>query len=150
MAWLNRGPEDGASWSDYPNNDRRTEHLVFSAMATVATRVAGGPQQSNAAEAFIRSFGELPAAPDQFASGGYIPLTDGGRFFDDYRHPTSSWIGAAALMAYRQAEGGRRWQLRDLIRQWLDADLSDERLLLQDWTTGETLFLRALAFRELE
>ena len=40
--------------------------------------------------------------------------------------------------------------LRDLIRQWLDADLSDEKLLRQDWITGETLFLRSLAFRALQ
>ena len=149
VAWLNRGPADGAAWSDYPNNDRRTENIVFAAMATVATRLAGGSQTSNAAAAFIRSVGELPPPPEQFASGAYIPLTNGGRFFDDYRHPTSPWTGAAAVMAYRQAQGGRRWALRRLIRQWLDADLSDEKLLRQDWTTGETLFLRSLAFREL-
>lgn len=150
VAWLNRGPQDGGAWSDYPNNDRRTENIVFSAMATVATRLAGGPQPGNAAAAFIRSVGELPPPPEQFASGAYVPLTTGGRFFDDYRHPTSPWTGAAAVMAYRQADGGRRWALRRLIRQWLDADLSDEKLLRQDWTTGETLFLRALAVRELE
>ena len=40
MVWLNRGPQDGAQWSDYPNNDRRTENIVFSAYAAVATRVA--------------------------------------------------------------------------------------------------------------
>lgn len=150
VAWLNRGPQDGAAWSDYPNNDRRTENIVFSAMATVATRIAGGAQPGNAAAAFIRSVDALPPPPEQFASGAYIPLTNGGRFFDDYRHPTSPWVGAAAVMAYRQAEGGRRWALRGLIRQWLEADLSDEKLLRQDWTTGETLFLRALAFRALE
>lgn len=150
VAWLNRGPREGARWSDYPNNDRRNENLVFAAYATVATRLAGGGGSSHAAEAFIGAAQTLPPATEQFASGAYVPLTTGGRFFDDYRHPTAPWIGAAAVMAYDQAEGADRRRLRDLIRTWLAADLGDENLLRQDWITGETLFLRALAVRELE
>jgi hypothetical protein len=149
IAWLNRGPPEGAHWSDYPNNDRRTENLVFAAYATVATRVAGEAGDSHAADAFIRSAAALPPATEQFASGAYVPLTTGGRFFDDYRHPASPWIGAAALMAYRQADGSRRRELRPLIHQWLAIDFGDENLLRQDWLTGETLFLRSLAFRTL-
>ncbi len=53
-------------------------------------------------------------------------------------------------MAYRQAAGGKRRVLRDLIRQWLAVDFGDENLLRQDWLTGETLFLRGIAFRTLE
>jgi hypothetical protein len=149
VVWLNRGPQDGARWSDYPNNDRRTENIVFSAYATVATRVTGA-QSSHAADAFIRAAHQLPPPTEQFSSGAYIPLTTGGRFFDDYRHPVSPWIGAASVMAYRQANGAQRRLLRDLIRQWLYADLGEENLLRQDWLTGETLFLRTVAFRELE
>ena len=52
-------------------------------------------------------------------------------------------------MAYYQAEGAPRQALRTIIRQWLDVDFSDEKLLRQDWTTGETLFLRELAFGDL-
>jgi len=150
VAWLNRGPPEGSSWSDYPNNDRRTENLVFAAYATVATRVAGENGASHAADAFIRSASALPPATEQFASGAYIPLTTGGRFFDDYRHPAAPWIGAAAMMAYRQASGSQRRELRALIRQWLAVDFGDENLLRQDWLTGETLFLRGVAFRTLE
>jgi hypothetical protein len=149
VVWLNRGPQDGGQWSDYPNNDRRTENVVFSAYAVVATRVAG-EEASHAAEAFIRAVRQLPPPTEQFSSGAYIPLTTGGRFFDDYRHPVSPWIGAAAVMAYRQADGAQRRLLRDLIRQWLDANLGEENLLRQDWLTGETLFLRAIALRQLE
>jgi len=54
------------------------------------------------------------------------------------------------MMAYRQASGGQRRQLRGLIRQWLAVDFGDENLLRQDWLTGETLFLRGVAFRTLE
>ena len=150
VAWLNRGPAEGAHWSDYPNNDRRTENLVFAAYATVATRVAGEIGESHAAEAFIRSAAALPPATEQFASGAYVPLTTGGRFFDDYRHPAAPWIGAAAIMAYRQASAGQRRTLRELIRQWLAVDFGDENLLRQDWLTGETLFLRSVAFRTLQ
>lgn len=149
VAWLNRGPAEGAAWSDYPNNDRRTENLVFAAYATVATRVAGESGDSHAADAFLRSASGLPPATEQFASGAYVPLTTGGRFFDDYRHPASPWIGAAAMMAYRQAGAGQRRVLRALIREWLAVDFGDENLLRQDWLTGETLFLRGLAFRTL-
>ena len=92
----------------------------------------------------------MPAATDQFASGAYDTLTTGGRFFDDYRHPGAPWIGAAAAMAYRQADGSQRRVLRGLIRQWLETNLGDENLLRQDWITAETLYLRALAFRELQ
>jgi hypothetical protein len=148
VVWLNRGPQEGTAWSDYPNNDRRTENLVFAAYAAVASRVAG-EETSHAAEAFIRSARTLPPATQQFASGAYIPLTTGGRFFDDYRHPASPWIGAASVMAYRQANGSQRRMLRDLINQWLEVDLGDENLLRQDWLTGETLFLRSVAFRTL-
>jgi hypothetical protein len=150
VVWLNRGPENGANWADYPTNERRTENLVFSAYATVASYAASNGQQSNAAAAFIRSARTLPAATDQFASSAYVPMTTGARFFDDYRHPTSPWIGAAAAMAYRQADGPQRRMLREIIRQWLAVNLSDEALLRQDWTTAETLFLRALAFPVLE
>lgn len=149
VAWLNRGPPEGASWSDYPNNDRRTENLVFAAYATVATRVAGEDGDSHAADAFIRSARALPPATEQFASGAYVPLTTGGRFFDDYRHPAAPWIGAASIMAYRQASAGQRRTLRPLIREWLAVDFGDENLLRQDWLTGETLFLRGVAFRTL-
>ena len=147
MLWLNRGPQDGANWSDYPNNPRRTEHLVFAAYATVATHVATDGQPGNAAAAFLRSARSLPAATDQFASGAYIPMTSGVRFFDDYRHPTSPWIGAASVLSYRQGDPAQRRVLREIIRQWLEVNLSDEALLRQDWITAETLFLRALAFR---
>lgn len=150
VSWLNRGPEEGAHWTDYPNNDRRTENLVFAAYAVVATHVAGAGAGSHAADAFIRSARALPAETEQFASSAYIPLTTGGRFFDDYRHPTSPWIGAAAVMAYWQGDRAQRRALRDIIRQWLDSDLTDENLLRQDWITAETLFLRSLAFRDLE
>jgi hypothetical protein len=149
VAWLNRGPAEGAAWSDYPNNDRRTENLVFAAYATVATRVAGETGENHAAEAFIRSAAALPPATEQFASGAYVALTTGGRFFDDYRHPAAPWIGAASIMAYRQASAGQRRTLRGLIRQWLAVDFGDENLLRQDWLTGETLFLRGIAFRTL-
>jgi len=148
VVWLNRGPQDGGQWSDYPNNDRRTENIVFSAYATVATRVAG-ETSSRAAEAFVRAARQLPPATEQFSSGAYIPLTTGVRFFDDYRHPVSPWIGAASVMAYRQANGAQRRLLRGLIRQWLDANLGEENLLRQDWLTGETLFLRGIALRQL-
>jgi hypothetical protein len=33
VVWLNRGPQNGANWSDYPTNERRTENLVFAAYA---------------------------------------------------------------------------------------------------------------------
>jgi hypothetical protein len=150
VAWLNRGPAEGASWSDYPNNDRRTENLVFAAYATVATRVAGEAGDAHAADAFLRSARILPPATEQFASGAYVPLTTGGRFFDDYRHPAAPWIGAAAMMSYRQASAGQRRALRPLIREWLAIDFGDENLLRQDWLTGETLFLRGVAFRAFE
>jgi hypothetical protein len=149
VVWLNRGPQEGVNWADYPNNDRRTENLVFAAMAAVATHVSGERGASHAADAFIRSARALPPITEQFASGAYIPLTNGERFFDDYRHPASPWIGAAAVMTYRRASTGPRRALRHIINQWIDADLGDENLLRQDWTTGETLFLRALAFRDM-
>ena len=150
VVWLNRGPENGANWSDYPNNERRTENLVFSAYATVATHVASGGQPGNAAMAFLRSAQSLPSPTEQFASNAYIPMTNGIRFFDDYRHPVSPWIGAASVIAWPQADGSQRRVLREIIRQWLDVNLSDEVLLRQDWLTAETLFLRALVFPELQ
>jgi hypothetical protein len=147
--WLSRGPPAGAQWTDYPNDDRRTENVFFSAMAAVASHLAGGPQDNQAAEAFVRSVTVLPGATETFPSGAYVELVNGERFFDTYRHPASAWIGAAAMMAYRQAAPADKRRLQPLIRQWLDVDLSDENLLRQDWITAETLFLRALAFREL-
>ena len=149
VVWLNRGPQNGANWSDYPNNQRRTENLVFAAYATVASHVASGGQAGNAGAAFLRSASSLPPATEQFASGAYIPMTSGARFFDDYRHPTSPWIGAAAVLTYGQADSSQRRVLRGIIRQWLELNLSDETLLRQDWITAETLFLRALALPAL-
>jgi hypothetical protein len=92
----------------------------------------------------------LPPATEQIPSGAYIPLTTGGRFFDDYRHPTSPWIGAAAVIAWRQADSAQRRVLREIIRQWVATNLSDDAVLRQDWLTAETLFLRALVFPELQ
>lgn len=150
VAWLNRGPELGADWSDYPNDERRAQHLVFAAMATVATHLAGetGPRPS--AAAFIRSASALPEATDHFPSGAYVELTDDRRYIDNYRHPTAPWIGAAALLAHPHGAAMERRALRRIARAWLGTNLSDERLLRHDWITGETLFLRQLAFRELE
>jgi hypothetical protein len=150
VAWLNRGPQEGANWSDYPANERRTENLVFAAYAAVASHVATDGQPSDAAAAFLRSARQLPPATEQIPSGAYISLTTGVRFFDDYRHPTAPWIGAAAMLAWRQADGGQRRVLREIIRQWLDTNLGDDAILRQDWLTAETLFVRALAFREFQ
>lgn len=150
VVWLNSGPQNGANWADYPTNQRRTENLVFAAYATVATHVATGGQPGNAAAAFLRSARSLPPATEQFASGAYIPMTSGVRFFDDYRHPTSPWIGAAAVLSYRQADSSQRRVLREIIGQWLEVNFSDEALLRQEWITAETLFLRALVFPELQ
>ena len=146
VVWLNRGPETGATWSDYPNNQRRTENLVFAAYAAVASHVATDGQPGNAAAAFLRSASSLPPPTDKIPSGAYIPMTNGARFFDDYRHPTSPWIGAAALLTWHQADGSQRRVLREMIRQWLETNLNDEKLLREDWITAETLYLRALAF----
>jgi hypothetical protein len=151
IAWLNRGPPMGAQWTDYPNDDRRTENIVFAAMATVASRLAGGPANGHAAAAFVRSVRTLPPQTETFASGAYVDLQgDGERYFDDYRHPVSPWVGAAAVLAYASAAPADKARLRPIIRQWLAADLTDENLLRQDWITAETLFLRALALRELQ
>jgi len=150
VAWLNRGPPEGARWTDYPNDDRRTESLVFAAMATVATGAAGTLQGSHAAEAFVRSVRTLPPPTEILPSGAYVELANGQRFFDSYRHPLSPWVGAAATLAYAGAAPADKERLRPIIRQWLAVDFTDENLLRQDWITGETLFLRALAFRALE
>ena len=147
--WLNRGPEMGADWSDYPHDERRAENLVFAAMATVASAIAGETRQSQAAQAFVRSVEALPPPIEHFPSGAYVELEDGERYIDNYRHPVSPWIGAASVFAYRHASPGDRRKLQRVIRDWLEVDLSDEALLRQDWITGETLYLRSLAFREL-
>jgi hypothetical protein len=52
-------------------------------------------------------------------------------------------------MAYEGAAPADKARLRPVIRLWLAVDFTDENLLRQDWITGETLFLRALAFRAL-
>ena len=150
VAWLNRGPEEGSRWSDYPNNARRTENLVFSAYAAVASHVATGGESSPALRAFLRSVQQVPPATEQIPSGAYVPLTTGVRFFDDYRHPTSPWVGAATVIGWRAADSSQRGVLRDLVRQWVEANLGDDALLRQDWLAAETLFLRALVFPELE
>lgn len=150
VAWLNRGPELGADWSDYPNDERRAQHLVFAAMATVATHLAGDAGPRPAAAAFIRSAAELPPATDHFPSGAYVELVDGRRYIDNYRHPTSPWIGAAALLAHPHGSTMERRVLRRIVRAWLGSNLGDERLLRHDWITGETLFLREIALREIE
>jgi hypothetical protein len=150
VAWLNRGPSEGARWTDYPNDDRRTESLVFAAMATVASGAAGDLRDSHAADAFVRSVRPvLPAPTEILPSGAYVELANGQRFFDSYRHPVSPWVGAAAVMTYARAGPADKARLRPIIRQWLAVDFTDENLLRQDWIAAETLFLRALAFRAL-
>jgi hypothetical protein len=84
---------------------------------------------------------QLPVATEQLPSGAYISLTTGVRFFDDYRHPTAPWIGAAAVVTWRQADAGQRSVLREIIRQWVETNLGDDAVLRQDWLTAETLFL---------
>lgn len=143
--WLNRGPQDGAEWSDYPNNERRVENTVFSAMAAVASRLGGGGD-GRAASAFRRAVTTLPEVTDSFPSNSYVELANGERFIDQYRHPTSPWIGAAAAMTYGGGSIGERRKLRAILREWIATDVGHERLLRQDWMTGETLYLRSLAF----
>jgi hypothetical protein len=150
VGWLNRGPREGARWTDYPNDERRTENLVFAAMATVATASAGDVRGSHAAQAFVRSARSLPAPTENSPSSAYVELANGQRFFDSYRHPLSPWIGAAAVLAHAGAAPADKARLRPIIRQWLAVDFTDENLLRQDWIAAETLFLRALAFRALQ
>jgi hypothetical protein len=119
-------------------------------MATVATALSGQTRQSQAAQAFIRSVDALPPPLEHFPSGAYVELENGERYIDNYRHPVAPWIGAAAVFAYRGADSSQRRQLQRIIRDWIAVDLSDEAVLRQDWIVGETLFLRSLAFRELE
>lgn len=149
VTWLNRGPDDGAAWPDYPNNERRVENVIFSAMATVASDLGGEPN-GRAAHAFRRAVAEFPPVMDSFTSASYVELANGTDFIDQYRHPRSPWIGAAAVMSYRGGTIGERRALRRVIRDWLASDVNDERLLRLDWMAAETLFLRALAFPRLE
>lgn len=149
VAWLNRGPADGAEWADYPDNDRRTRSLAFAAMASVASRLGGAPADGAAARAFTAAVRDLPASWENFASGAYVERAGGARYFDDYRHPATPWIGLAATLAYDGADTGTKRRLRPLIQQWLETDLTDENLLRHDWVTGETLYLRAIAARAL-
>lgn len=148
VTWLNRGPEDGSTWSDYPNNERRVENISFAAMATVASALGGEPD-GRAARAFRRSAAALPPITDSFPSNSYVELSDGNRFIDQYRHPTSPWVGAAAVLSYPAGSMAERRTLRRIIREWIAADIGDERLLRQDWLTGETLFLRGVALPRL-
>lgn len=149
VGWLNRGPADGGQWADYPNNERPTRNLAFAAMASTASRLAGGPADGAAARAFAAALNELPGIADSVASAAYVTRRDGQRYFDDYRHPVAPWTGAAAVLAYAGADDATKRRLRPLIQRWLAEDLSDQRLLRHDWMTGETLFLRAMAMREL-
>jgi hypothetical protein len=148
-AWLNQGPAEGSQWADYPHNAQPTRNLMFAAMASSAARLAGDPAEGNAARAFAAAVADLPGIVDTPASGAYVARTNGVRYFDDYRHPAAPWIGFAAALAYRDADAATKRRLRPLIRRWFEADLSDPRLPNYEWITGETLFLRALARREI-
>lgn len=148
-AWLNQGPADGALWADYPHNSQPTRNLAFAAMASVAARLAGGPADDGAGRAFAATVADLPGIVDTFASGAYVARTNGERYFDDYRHPAAPWTGLAAVLAYRDADRETKRRLRPLIRRWIESDLSDPRLPNYEWITAETLFLRALAMREI-
>jgi hypothetical protein len=117
-------------------------------MAAVASHL-GGQSDGRAARAFRRAAADLPGLTDSFPSGSYVELADQQRYIDKYRHPTSPWVGAAAVMTYAGGTIGERRSLRRIIRAWISADIGDERLLRQDWMTGETLFLRALALPPL-
>ena len=49
--------------------------------------------------------------------------------------------------------GSQKQRVRAFERRvsvWPAIDFGDENLLRQDWLTGETLFLRGLAFRTIE
>ena len=147
--WLNRGPAEGGQWADYPHNERPTRNLAFAAMASAAARLAGGPRDGGGARAFAASLSDLPGIADSFASGAYVMRRTGERYFDDYRHPAAPWTGLAAVLAYPGADEATKRRLRPLSRRWFEADRSDPALLRHDWMTAETLFLRALAMREL-
>lgn len=149
VAWLNRGPVEGGQWTDYPHNERPTRNLAFAAIASVAARLAGGPADGGAARAFAAALTDLPGIADSVSSAAYITRPNGQRYFDDYRHPVAPWIGAAAMLAYPGADDATKRRLQPLIQRWLGEDLADQRLLRHDWMTGETLFLRAMAMREL-
>jgi hypothetical protein len=150
VAWLNRGPDDGAQWPDYPGNGGRTRNLVFAAMATVATHLAGETGPRPPAAAFRRAAAGLPGPTAHLPSKAVIRLAGGESYTDSYRHPLSPWIGAAAMLAYRDASLLERHRLRRIVHHWLAMDLSDRRLLQHDWIVAETLVLRRLALRELD
>lgn len=148
-AWLNKGPAEGGQWADYPHNGQPTRNLAFAAMASVAARLAGGAADGNAARAFAAAVADLPGATETFSSGAYVARGNGERYFDDYRHPAAPWIGAAASFAYRSSDTATKRRLRPLIRRWFETNLADPSLDNYGWITAETLFLRALAAREI-
>lgn len=148
VAWLNQGPAQGGQWADYPNAPQPTRNLAFAAMASVASRLAGGPPDGPAARAFAAAVTELPGVTATFSSSAYVARTGGARYFDDYRHPAAPWTGAAASLAYRDSDRATKRRLRPLIRQWFETNLADPSLDNYGWITAETLFLRAVAGRE--
>jgi hypothetical protein len=148
VAWLDRGPEQGALWSDYPNNPARPPNLVFAAMATVATHLAGETGVRGSAAAFLRSARALPDPTAHFSSRATVLLPGGATHSDNYRHPVAAWVGAAAALAYPNGSATEKAAMRRIVHGWLAVNLGDERLLRHDWMTGETLYLRRLAFRD--
>jgi hypothetical protein len=149
VGWLDRGPEQGELWSDYPANPARTPNIVFAAMATVATHLAGETGARGSAAAFLRSARTLPDPTSHFSSRATVILPGGATHSDNYRHPVAGWVGAAAALAYPNGSASEKAAMRRIVRDWLAVNLGDERLLRHDWMTGETLYLRRLAFRDL-
>lgn len=148
-AWLDRGPPRGWLWSDFAANDRRTQSNVFAAMATIAGRLAGGPADGRAVQAFLASTDSLPPPSETFEAVVPIGLGGGGHATDDARYAVSPWIGAAAAFAYPEADATQRRRLRSILDHMLTIDLNDPALTRQDWITAETLVLRGIAFRQL-
>ena len=147
-AWLNQGPAEGAQWADYPHNAQPTRNLMFAAMASQRARLAGGPADGNAAR---------PSPPPSSICPGLsirlhpAPMSRGrtGRAISTTTPPRRALDRVRRHARLSGADTATKRRLRPLIRRWFEADLSDPRLPNYEWITGETLFLRALARREI-
>ncbi|BAT58396.1 hypothetical protein GJW-30_1_00921 [Variibacter gotjawalensis] len=153
LTWIRSNRPDGERlWADYPSNPRRTEHSVFSAMATIVLLAHGrGSERADFARNFVRSLKAVSAPDDSFSNNIIIALKKGGEpYVDTYRHVPMGWQIRALVAARPHLEGADRAAADALLASAFKMSLNVGRLTRQDWMLAEHVFGVRSALAEIK
>ncbi len=142
LTWLrSKRPPSGRTWSDYPDNEQRTENATFSAMATIALlHHSTGDEARSIADDFITVMDDIPEPNDNFSNNIFVTRTNSERFVDIYRHVPLGWKTHALGVSYRHASSDQQEKAALFMQDAARRNMNVPGLAKQQWMIAEAMF----------